>query len=133
MRVNLSPTPCLARVRRLEREGYIREYAARLDPVKLGQSQLVYVEVSLDRTTSDVFDPFRASVSDRPEIPECHMAAGGFDYPLKVRVPDMAGFRAFLENVLNPIPGVRESSTYVVMEEIKEATALPVAEPANRP
>lgn len=125
-RVNLSQTPCLERVRRLERDGFIQRYAAILDPVHLGQSQLVFVEVSLDRTTSDVFETFRAAIAGRPEVLECHMVAGGFDYLLKIRVTDMTGFRLFLEEGLNTIPGVRESSTYVVMEEIKETTAIPV-------
>jgi len=127
-RVNLSATPCLERVRRLEQVGYIREYVAVLEPAKLDIDLLVYVEVTLDRTTPDVFDRFRDSIMERPEVQECHMVAGGFDYLIKIRVPDMQAYRAFLGEGLTAAPGVRETHTYVVMEEIKETTAIDIAE-----
>lgn len=125
-RVNLSATPCLERVRRLEQAGYIREYVAVLEPSKLDIDLLVYVEVTLDRTTPDVFDRFRDSIVERPEVQECHMVAGGFDYLVKIRVPDMQAYRSFLGEGLTAAPGVRETHTYVVMEEIKESTAIDI-------
>src|SRR6476469_1129877 len=88
-KVGLSPTPCLERVRRLESDGFIRGYAARLDAGRLGMGLLVYVQVILDRTTTTIFDRFRQAVLGIPEVLECHMVAGGFDYLLKLRVPDM--------------------------------------------
>ncbi len=125
-RVNLSPTPCLERVRRLEREGYIRRYVALLEPARLEASLLVFVEITLTRTTSDVFGAFRDAVVRLPEVLECHMVAGGFDYLLKIRVRDMKAYRQVLGHMLDTLPGVRETHTYVVMEEIKEVTEIPV-------
>ncbi len=125
-RVNLSATPCLERVRRLEQSGYIREYVAVLDPQKLDVGLLLYVEVTLDRTTPEVFDRFREAIAAYPEVQECHMVAGGFDYLVKIRVPDMQAYRGFLGEGLTAAPGVRETHTYVVMEEIKETTAIDI-------
>jgi Lrp/AsnC family leucine-responsive transcriptional regulator len=123
-RVNLSATPCLERVRRLEQAGFIREYVAVLNPHRVSASLLLYVEVTLARTTPDVFERFKEAITARPEVQECHMVAGGFDYLVKVRVPDMQAYRRFLGEGLTAAPGVRETHTYVVMEEIKETTAV---------
>ena len=124
--VHLSPTAVLERVRRLTRDGYILGYEARLDPARLGAGLMVFVEVLLDRTVQDVMDTFRAAVQVRPEILECHLVAGGFDYLLKTRVADMAAYRAFIGSVIWTLPGVRETRTYVVMEEVKNSTLLAV-------
>jgi Lrp/AsnC family leucine-responsive transcriptional regulator len=124
--VALSPTAVLARVQRLTREGYILGYEARLNPLKLGAGMLVFVEVLLDRTTPNVFDQFKAAVQVRPEIMECHMVAGGFDYLLKTRTADMNAYREFAGAVLWQLPGVRETRTYAVMEEVKHSTRLPL-------
>ena len=125
-RCALSPSACLDRMRRLRERGYIRGYAALLDPELLDQSFLVFVEVVLDRTTGDVFRRFSDAVAERPEILECHMVAGGFDYLLKLRLRDMSAYRKFLVDVLAEIPGVRETRTYAVMDEVKNTTALPI-------
>ena len=117
--VALSPTAVLARVQRLSRDGYILGYEAQLNPAKLGAGLMVFVEVLLDRTTPNVFDAFKAAVQVRPEIMECHMVAGGFDYLLKTRMADMNAYRAFAGTVLWQLPGVRETRTYAVMEEVK--------------
>ena len=122
--VGLSPTAVLARVQRLTREGYIQGYEARLDPRRLGAGMLVFVEVLLDRTTPNVFEQFRAAVQVHPEVLECHMVAGGFDYLVKTRVADMEAYRAFAGSVLWQLPGVRETRTYAVMEEVKNSTRL---------
>ena len=122
--VALSPTAVLARVQRLTREGYILGYEARLNPAKLGAAMLVFVEVLLDRTTPNVFDQFKAAVQVYPEIMECHMVAGGFDYLLKTRMADMLAYRNFAGTVLWQLPGVRETRTYAVMEEVKNSTHL---------
>jgi Lrp/AsnC family leucine-responsive transcriptional regulator len=124
--VALSPTAVLARVQRLTREGYIVGYEARLDPLKLGAGMMVFVEVLLDRTTPNVFEAFRAAVQVQPQIMECHMVAGGFDYLLKTRMADMQAYRAFAGTVLWQLPGVRETRTYAVMEEVKNTTRLPL-------
>jgi len=84
------------------------------------------VEVVLDRTTPEVFDTFAAAARRSPDVLECHMVAGGFDYLIKARVADLAAWRTFLEEVLVRIPGVRETRTYAVLEEVKSTTQLPV-------
>ena len=125
--VALSPTAVLARVQRLSRDGYIVGYEARLDPAKLGLGMLVFVEVLLDRTTPNVFEAFKAAVQVHPQILECHMVAGGFDYLLKTRMADMQAYRDFAGTVLWQLPGVRETRTYAVMEEVKSTARLPLA------
>jgi len=124
--VSLSPTAVLARVQRLTKDGYILGYEARLNPLKLGAGMMVFVEILLDRTTPNVFDAFNAAVQVRAEIMECHMVAGGFDYLLKTRMADMAAYRHFAGTVLWQLPGVRETRTYAVMEEVKDTTRLPL-------
>ena len=124
--VALSPTAVLTRTQRLQREGYILGFEARLNPLKLGRGMLVFVEVLLDRTTPNVFSEFKAAVQVRDEILECHMVAGGFDYLIKTRMADMAAFRDFAGSVLWQLPGVRETRTYAVMEEVKNSCRLPL-------
>ena len=124
--VALSPTAVLARVQRLARDGYILGYEARLDPLKLGAGMMVFVEVLLDRTTPNVFEAFKAAVQVQDQIMECHMVAGGFDYLLKTRMADMQAYREFAGTVLWQLPGVRETRTYAVMEEVKNTTRLPL-------
>ena len=130
--IGLSPTAVLARVQRLTRDGYILGYEARLNPLKLDAGMLVFVEVLLDRTTPNVFDQFKAAVQVQPAIMECHMVAGGFDYLLKTRSADMNAYRAFAGAVLWQLPGVRETRTYAVMEEVKNSTHLQLPAVARR-
>lgn len=125
-RIGLSPTSTGERLKRLQREGYIAGFGARLDPHRLGLGLLVFVEVSLDKTTPDVFEKFAAAVRRAPEVLECHMVAGGFDYLVKTRVADMAAYRRFLGEILLALPGVKETRTYAVMEEVKSDGVLPV-------
>ena len=122
--VALSPTAVLARVQRLTRDGFILGYEARLNPIKLGAGMLVFVEVLLDRTTLNVFDQFKAAVQVHPEIMECHLVAGGFDYLLKTRAADMNAYRVFAGNVLWQLPGVRATRTYAVMAEVQHSSHL---------
>ncbi|MEM7195431.1 MAG: Lrp/AsnC ligand binding domain-containing protein [Pseudomonadota bacterium] len=125
-RVNLSPTPCLDRVRRLERDAVIQGYRAVLDPDKLAMGLLVFVEIVLDRTTNDVFDRFAERVRALPEVVECQMVAGGFDYLMKLRFADMKSYRAFLGKELATLPGVSQTHTYIAMEEVKRSDQLPI-------
>lgn len=122
----LSPAACFDRVKRLRAAGVIAGYTALLDPAKLDAALLVFIEVLLDRTTDDVFEAFAEHVRLLPEVQECHMVAGGFDYLLKVRVADMPAYRQFLGHRLSAMPGVRETRTYPVLEEVKRTTVLPV-------
>jgi Lrp/AsnC family leucine-responsive transcriptional regulator len=125
-KVGLSPTSIGERLKRLQRDGYIEGYGARLNPQMLGLGLLVFVEVLLDKTTPDVFERFARAVRLAPEVLECHMVAGGFDYLVKARVADMSAYRRFLGESLLALPGVRESRTYAVMEEVKRDAPLPV-------
>ncbi len=125
-RVGLSATATTERVKRLQKDGYILGYAARLDPHKLGRAFLVFIEVTLDKTTPDVFELFAAAVMRAPDVIECHLVAGGFDYLLKTRVADMAAYRRLLGDVILALPGVKETRTYAVMEEVKSEGKLPV-------
>ena len=113
-------------MKRLRERDVIVGFTAQLNPAKLDRAMLIYVEILLDRTTDDVFTAFAAHVREVPDVLECHMVAGGFDYLLKVRVADMPAYRAFLGNVIATMPGVRETRTYAVLEEVKRTTALPV-------
>lgn len=122
--VGLSTTPCLERVKRLERSGVIRGYQARLDPRALKANLLVFVEISLETQSPSVFDEFRRAVAELPQIQECHLVSGQFDYILKCRIPEMAAYRQLLGDVVLTLPGVKESKSYVVMEEVKEAFSL---------
>jgi Lrp/AsnC family leucine-responsive transcriptional regulator len=125
-RLRLSPTATGERLKRLTRDGVIQGYRAQLDPVRLDLGLLVFVEISLDKTSADIFDRFAQAVRRAPEVLECHMVAGGFDYLLKARIPDMPAYRRFLGDVLLALPGVTETRTYAVMEEVKQDAPLPV-------
>ncbi|MCY1707775.1 MULTISPECIES: Lrp/AsnC ligand binding domain-containing protein [Pannonibacter] len=125
-KVGLSSTATADRMKRLIRDGYILRFTAELNPQKLNLSLLVFVEVKLDKTTADVFDAFAAAVSRSPEVLECHMVAGGFDYLVKSRVRDMTHYRQFLAEVILNLPGVRETHTYAVMEDVKDTHVLPI-------
>jgi len=117
-RVGLTTTPCKERVKRLERDGFIRGYHAQLDPAKLGRGLVVFVQISLQRTAGDAFSDFREVIRDVPEVEECHLVAGNFDYLIKARVRDMAHYREFLGGRLMQLPGVQESTSYPVMEAL---------------
>lgn len=125
-RVGLSATPCLERVKRLEATGYIRGYEAVLSPSKLSSALLVFVEIRLNHTSPDVFKEFKKAVIELPQVLECHLVSGDFDYLVKARVADMVAYRKLLGETLLTLPGVSGSRTYVVMEEVKESRTLPV-------
>ncbi len=125
-RVGLSPTPCLERVKRLEQNKVIRQYTALLDPQQLDASLLVYVEIKLTRSSADVFDRFNQAVQQLGIILECHLVSGEFDYLLKTRVRDMSAYRQVLNETLLELPNIKDSRTYVVMEEVKYSTSLKI-------
>lgn len=125
-RVGLSPTPCLERVKRLEKEEFITGYQANLNAIKLDLALLVFVEITLTKTSPDVFDDFAAAVHELDVIQECHLVSGDFDFLLKTRVKDMLAYRQLLGDTLLKLPAVSESRTYVVMDEIKSSNMLPI-------
>jgi Lrp/AsnC family leucine-responsive transcriptional regulator len=123
-RVDLSPTPCLERVRRLEEHGFIKNYTAILEPKKLGSELLVFVEITLERNSPVVFKEFSEAVTKLHEVLECHLVSGSFDYLIKARVGDMDEYRKFWGETLLTLPSVSDSRTYVVMEEVKETSNI---------
>jgi Lrp/AsnC family leucine-responsive transcriptional regulator len=122
--VGLSKTPCHSRLKRLETQGYILGYRALLDPVKLGLDHIAFVEVKLSDTRATALKEFNAEVRKLPQVEQCHMIAGGFDYLLKVRTCDMGSYRNLLGQVLSVLPHVAQTSTYVAMEAVKDSTVL---------
>lgn len=128
-RVGLSVTPCAERVRRLEHEGVIEGYYARLSPRALGLNLLVFVELRLSAKSGPIFEQFRREVGKLPNVLECHLVSGDFDYLLKVRIPEMAAYRQVLGDMLLRLPAAVESRSYIVMEEVRESLALEIPEP----
>ena len=124
--VNLTPTPCLERVKRLEREGFITRYVALLDPVKANAALCAYIEVQLTSTTTEAISQFNQQMMDLDEVLECQMVAGGFDYLIKIRVADMQHYQRFLGEKLSAIKGISQTHTYVVIEDVKSQTALQI-------
>lgn len=124
--VGLTTTPCKERVKRLEKEGVIRGYQAILNPEFLDAALVVFVQIRLTRTSQDIFEEFTRSARELPEVQECYLVSGNFDYLIKARVADMAAYREFLGETLLTLPGVHESTSYVVMEQVKETLALDI-------
>jgi Lrp/AsnC family leucine-responsive transcriptional regulator len=118
--VGLSKTPCAQRLKRLEERGIILGYAARLDHAQLGQSHIAFVQVSLTDTKAAALETFNKAVLSVPEIEQCHMIAGSFDYLLKVRSRDISDYRRVLAETISSLPFVSHTSTYVAMEAVKE-------------
>jgi Lrp/AsnC family leucine-responsive transcriptional regulator len=123
--IGLSASPCLDRVKRLEVEGYIERYGARLNASKLKFGMSAFVQITLDRTTSEIFNSFEAAIKQIDQVAECHMVAGGFDYLVKIRIADMEAYRQVLGTIVD-IPGVAKNHTYVVIEEVKQDQGLPL-------
>lgn len=124
--IGLSATPCLERVKRLEKDNYITGYTGLVNPNKVGAALLVFVEITLSRTAADVFEEFAKAVRSLEVIQECHLVSGNFDFLLKTRVADMSDYRTLLGDTLLRLPAVSESRTYVVMEEVKQTSFLPI-------
>ena len=124
-RVGLSVTPCIERVKRMERDGVIEGYYAKVDPAALGAKLLVFVEITLNQKSASAFEQFRREVLRIPEVLECHLVSGDFDYLIKARIHEMAEYRRLLGDMLLSLPGAAQSKSYVVMEEIKETLVLP--------
>ena len=124
--VGLSVTPCIERVKRLERENYILNYGARVSAQKLNQSLVVFVQIRLNHTSQKNFEEFRRSVMDLENVQSCFLVSGNYDYLLKARVADMASYRELLGHRILKLPAVQESTSYVVMEELKDTMDLPI-------
>lgn len=125
-RISLSTTPCSERVKRLEREGIIMGYHARLNPKHLDRNLLVFLEISLSAKSGDVFEQVAKDLMEIPEVQECHLISGDFDYLVKARLKEMSAYRRLLGDLLKKLPSSASSHSYIVMEEIKESLYLDV-------
>lgn len=124
--VDLSPTPCLERVRRLENEGFISGYRAVVQPHMVGYPMLIFAFISFDRAIDGVYEQFREGIALIKEIVECHMITGDVDFVMKIRVEDINAFRHLLEEKILKLPGVRITHSYVVMHEAKVGSVVPI-------
>ncbi|SDN37657.1 Lrp/AsnC family transcriptional regulator, leucine-responsive regulatory protein [Lutimaribacter pacificus] len=120
-RVGLSKSPAQVRVRKLQEHGYILGFRAMLNPAKLGLDHVAFAEVKLTDTTEKALSAFNAAVMKVPEIEECHMIAGSFDYLVKVRTADIRSYRQVLGEVISALPHVGATSTHVSMQAVKES------------
>ena len=122
--IGLSASPCAERVKRMEREGVISGYHAHVSPEALGKTLLVFVEIKLSAKSGDVFDKVRKELLHMPEVLECHLVSGSFDYLVKARLSGMSEYRHLLGDILKKLPVTAQSNSYVVMEELKESLLL---------
>lgn len=125
-RIGLSASACAERVRRLERDKVITGYHARVNPQALGMTLLVFVEIKLSSKSGDVFEKVKQELLLIPQVLECHLVSGAFDYLVKFRLKGMAEYRLLLGTILKRLPVSAESHSYVVMEELKEDLSLVV-------
>ncbi len=125
--VGLTTTPCIERVKKLERAGYIKGYSAHLNAKQLDAGLVVFVQVSLDRSSKQSFQSFRASIEKLEPVQECYLVTGSFDFLVKARIKDMHAYRHFLEEELLAVPGVSDSTSIAVMETVKETLAIPIS------
>jgi len=130
--VNLSPSPCLARVRALEEGGYITRYVTVLDPIKLGLQLSVFIRVRLERQIEPSLEAFENAMLDRPEVMECYLMTGDADYLLRVVVPDMQALQDFIVNFLSRVPSVGNIQSSFSLKQVKYQTALPLPAEAGR-
>lgn len=118
--VGLTKTPCQIRLKRLQSDGYILGFRAQLNLDKLGYDHVAFVEVRLRDTTERALQAFNGAVSAVPQIEQCHMIAGAFDYLLKVRTTDIKAYRQVLGEVISNLPHVASTSTHVSMQSVKD-------------
>lgn len=123
--IGLTKSPTQARLRRLEAAGVILGYRALFDPIRLGRDHVAFVEVKLVDTREAALTAFNDAVVQVPEIEECHLIAGAFDYLLKIRTASMTGYRMLLAERISTLPNVAQTSTYVAMQAIKEDGVAP--------
>jgi len=127
--VNLSPSPCLNRVRALEESRVINRYVTLLDPLKLGLTVSVFIQVSLEKQMRNALDTFEASVLSRDEVMECYLMTGDADYLLRVVVSDVQSLERFIVDYLAKIPGVASIKSSFALKQVKYKTALPLPIP----
>ncbi|WP_374546804.1 Lrp/AsnC family transcriptional regulator [Rhodoblastus sp.] len=131
-RVHLSPSPCLARVRALEKDGVIRRAVTLLDPERLGLTVSVFIQISLERQVERALEEFEAAIARYPEVMECYLMTGDSDYLLRVVVPDVAALEHFIVKELSKIRGVANIRSSFALKQVKYTTSLPLSQAARR-
>ncbi len=126
-RVNLSPSPCLRRVRALEKEGIIRQYVALLEPTKIGLGLSAYVTVKPEKKGKMPIDQFARAVQAWPEVVACYAMTGDMDYLMRVMVADLDHYSRFVMDKLLKQAGVLDVKSNFVLERVKDTTAVPLA------
>ena len=124
--VSLSPSPCLARVRELEARGYIDKYVTLLNPVKVGLTVSVFIQVTLEKQVEKQLGSFEAAIQKRPEVMECYLMTGDADYLLRVVVPDVQALERFIVDELTKIAGIANIRSSFALKQVKYKTALPL-------
>jgi DNA-binding Lrp family transcriptional regulator len=124
--VNLSPSPCLARVRDLEAGGYISRYVTLLNPHKVGLTVSVFIQVTLEKQVEKQLEAFETAIQKRPEVMECYLMTGDADYLLRVVVPDLPALERFIVDHLTRIPGIANIRSSFALKQVKYQTALPL-------
>ena len=130
--VHLSPSPCLARLRRLEAEGTIARYVTLLDPLKLGLTVSVFVQVRLEKQIESALERFEQAMRGRPEVMECYLMTGDSDYLIRIVVPDVQALERFIVDFLSRVPGVGNIKSSFALKQVKYQTALPLPVPTAR-
>ncbi|MBV8169237.1 MAG: Lrp/AsnC family transcriptional regulator [Alphaproteobacteria bacterium] len=125
-RVGLSPSPCLRRVKRLERDGYIEGYRASLGRARVGLGLTVFLEIKIEAHANDRAEAFQDAVLALPEVVACHMVSGDFDYLLEVVVPDLEAYQRVLVGKLLSLPIVKEVRSNIALQTLKAAGPLPL-------
>jgi DNA-binding Lrp family transcriptional regulator len=125
-KVGLSPSPCLSRVRALEESGFIRRYVSLLDPLRVGLTVSVFIQVTLEKQIEAALDTFERAIRERPEVMECYLMTGDADYLLRVVVPDLPALEHFILNFLSRVPGVGNIRSSFALKQVKYQTALPL-------
>jgi Lrp/AsnC family leucine-responsive transcriptional regulator len=126
--INISPPPTAERVKKLEKNGYIKKYVALVDPFKLGISCFTYVEVTLVRHGKDAVDRFMSSIVELDEVMECHHITGGADFLLKIATKDIPTYEEFIIHTLTALPDVQHLKTLVVLSTLKQETKISIGE-----
>jgi len=122
-RIGISKSPCQARLKRLQREGYILGFRAQVNYTKLNMEQVAFVEAKMSDTREEALDAFNKAVKLIPEVEECHMIAGSYDYLIKVRTADVTAYRKVLAESISSLPCVASTSTYVSMQSVKDSNS----------
>jgi Lrp/AsnC family leucine-responsive transcriptional regulator len=130
-RVGLSATPCARRVKRLEDEGVIERYVTLLNAERLGIELNVFADIRLRSQTKESIEIFERAIKDMPEVVECYLVTGEYDYLLHLRVADMAALRALMRDRLIAIESVAATHSSIALEQIKYTTALALARRAE--